>query len=246
LPAHFPIKTNPTGENEMKPSSFQKSFAWRTFFQTIFFSSLLFAILAYFSRQFQTIATPLTTSEYASLFAFLILYGILVWMFQKNTLANLSSRQSEEPTTKKTPLREIQGHETEQPDQQNHEKRLFIHLFAVLQRDGRLLDFLQEDLSLYEDSQIGAAVRSIHENCKKTMVRYLSPEPVMQQAEGDTVEIAAGFDQNAVKLVGNVVGQPPFRGIVRHRGWQLRSASLPKLSEAGNPDIIAPAEVEIQ
>ena len=106
--------------------------------------------------------------------------------------------------------------------------------------------FLQEDLSLYEDSQIGAAVRSIHENCKKTMARYLSPEPVMQQAEGDTVEIAAGFDQNAVKLVGNVVGQPPFKGIVRHRGWQLRSASLPKLSEAGNPDIIAPAEVEIQ
>jgi hypothetical protein len=246
LPAHSLIKTNPTGENEMKPSSFQKSFAWRTFFQAIFFSSLLFAILAYFSWQFQTIATPLTILEYASLFAFLILYGMLVWMFQKNTLAKLSSRQRDVPTTKKTPPREHRGQETEQPDQQNHEKRLFIHLFAVLQRDGRLLDFLQEDLSLYEDSQIGAAVRSIHENCKKTMARYLSPEPVMQQAEGDTVEIAAGFDQNAVKLVGNVVGQPPFRGIVRHRGWQLRSASLPKLSEAGNPDIIAPAEVEIQ
>ena len=108
------------------------------------------------------------------------------------------------------------------------------------------MDFLQEDLSLYEDGQIGAAVRSIHENCRKTVDRYLSPEPVMKHAEGETVEIDAGFDQHAVKLVGNVVGQPPFSGILRHRGWQLRSISLPKLSEAENPNLIAPAEVEIQ
>jgi hypothetical protein len=72
----------------------------------------------------------------------------------------------------------------------NNEKRLFVHLFAVLQRKGRLMDFLQEDLSSYEDDQIGAAVRSIHENCRKTIDRYLSPEPVMNQSEGERVEIA--------------------------------------------------------
>ena len=120
-----------------------------------------------------------------------------------------------------------------------------MHLFSVFQREGRLMDFLQEDLSPFEDGQIGAAARSIHENCKKTVDRYFSPEPVMKQAEGETVEIAAGFDQHAVKLVGNVVGQPPFTGVLRHRGWQLRAISLPKLSAAENPNIIAPAEVEI-
>ena len=78
------------------------------------------------------------------------------------------------------------------------------------------------------------------------MDRYLTPEPVMETGEGDTVDIPAGFDQNAIKLVGNVVGEPPFTGIVRHRGWKMRSASLPKLSEEGNPEIITPAEIEIQ
>ena len=53
------------------------------------------------------------------------------------------------------------------------------------------MDFLQEDLSRYEDDQIGAAVRSIHENCRKTVDRYLSPEPVMKASEGEPVEIAS-------------------------------------------------------
>lgn len=107
------------------------------------------------------------------------------------------------------------------------------------------MDFLQEDLDRYEDAQIGAAVRSIQENCKQTVRRYLSPEPVMRQEEGETVEIEAGFDRQAIKLTGNVGDQPPFTGILRHRGWQLRSVALPKLSETENPDLIAPAEVEI-
>ncbi|WP_410290112.1 DUF2760 domain-containing protein [Desulfosarcina sp.] len=128
----------------------------------------------------------------------------------------------------------------------NHEKRLFMHLICVLQREGRLMDFLQEDLSGYEDGQVGAAARSIHENCRKILKRYLTPEPVMKQTEGECVEVAAGFDPHALKLVGNVVGQPPFKGILRHRGWKMKTLVMPKLSEAQNPDIIAPAEIEIQ
>lgn len=108
------------------------------------------------------------------------------------------------------------------------------------------MDFFQEDLTLYKDEQIGAAVRQIHENCNKTITHYLSPEPVMKAAEGETVEISAGFDRHAIKLVGNVVGQPPFTGIIRHRGWQMRSIALPDLSDKENPNLIAPAEVEIQ
>jgi hypothetical protein len=183
--------------------------------------------------------------EYTSLFVFLILFGILQWLFQKNILNNLADRHVEVSQTQKTAISIPQETESDREKRKKHEKRLFVHLFSVLQREGRLMDFLHEDLSLYEDVQIGAAVRSIHENCRKTVGRYLSPEPVMKQAEGQTVEIPAGFDQHAVKLVGNVVGQPPFTGILRHRGWKLRSVLLPKLSEAENPNIIAPAEVEI-
>ena len=190
--------------------------------------------------------SPSNVMDYASLFIFLVFFGILQWLFQKNILANLLDHPPDSPRIQTPASTTSQENELLRKKRKKHEQRLFMHLFCVLQREGRLMDFLQEDLSLYEDGQIGAAVRSIHENCRKTVDRYLAPEPVMKHAEGETVEIAAGFDQHAVKLVGNVVGQPPFSGILRHRGWQLRSISLPKLSEAENPNIIAPAEVEIQ
>ncbi|WP_319409978.1 DUF2760 domain-containing protein [uncultured Desulfosarcina sp.] len=230
----------------MKLTIVLKSFSLRSFFQSLFFSSLLFGIVACFYWRSGDVGAPLNIVEYASLFVFLILFGILQWLFQKNVLTQLATRHSGAPQIQKTASAIPQETETDRKKRKNHEKRLFVHLFSVLQREGRLMDFFQEDLSLYEDAQIGAVVRSIHENCRKAVDRYLSPEPIMKQAEGQTVEIPAGFDQHAVKLVGNVVGQPPFTGILRHRGWQLRSISLPKLSEAENPDLIAPAEVEIQ
>ena len=230
----------------MKHVTLIKSFSLRAFFQSLFFSTLLFGIIAFFYWRSQDIGTPLNVIEYAWLYVFLICFGFLQWLFQKEILVKLTDRQPAAPRTQKPPVVMSPESDADRKKRNNHEQRLFVHLFSVLQREGRLMDFLQEDLSLYEDGQIGAAVRSIHENCKKTVARYLSPEPVMKHAEGETVEITAGFDQHAVKLVGNVVGQPPFSGILRHRGWQLRSISLPKLSEAENPNLIAPAEVEIQ
>jgi hypothetical protein len=230
----------------MKQYTVMKSFSLRSFFQSLFFSTLLFGIIACFYWRSQDMGTPFNMMEYASLLVFLTLFGILQWLFQKNILSKLTDRQPDAPQPRKVGSTIPPETEADRKRRSKHEQRLFVHLFSVLQREGRLMDFLQEDLSLYEDDQIGAAVRSIHENCKKTIHRYLSPEPVMAHAEGETVEIVAGFDRHAVKLVGNVVGQPPFVGILRHRGWQLRSIALPKLSEAENPNLIAPAEVEIQ
>ena len=42
-----------------------------------------------------------------------------------------------------------------------------LRVLAVLQRDGRLVDFLEEDIDAYADAQIGAAVRDIHRGCRK-------------------------------------------------------------------------------
>src|SRR5262245_40657465 len=49
-----------------------------------------------------------------------------------------------------------------------------IQLLALLQRDGRLVDFLMEDLSTYSDAQIGAAVRDVHAACHGTLTRYVA------------------------------------------------------------------------
>ena len=125
-------------------------------------------------------------------------------------------------------------------------RRLFLHSLSVLQRDGRLLDFFDEDLSLYDDEQIGAAVRSIQEDCKKTIKRYIDPKPVMDNEEGDKVSIEPGFDIDSIKLVGNVAGDPPFEGVLKHRGWKAGKKEIPRLSDIQDSTIIIPAEVEIQ
>ncbi len=131
-------------------------------------------------------------------------------------------------------------------DAQEKNRRYYLHVLSVLQREGRLVDFLQEDLSPYDDAQIGAAVRSIHDNCKKSLMKNLSPQPVMEEAEGDTVGVPPDFDPTAIKLTGNVTGEPPFKGVLRHRGWRAGSLELPVITGTGDPKIIAPAEVEIQ
>ena len=131
-------------------------------------------------------------------------------------------------------------------DAQEKNRRYYLHVLSVLQREGRLVDFLQEDLAPYDDAQIGAAVRSIHDNCKKSLMKNLSPQPVMEEAEGDAVSVPPDFDPTAIKLTGNVTGEPPFKGILRHRGWRAASLELPEITGTGDPKIIAPAEVEIQ
>jgi len=231
---------------QMKDPLLIKSYSWRTFSQSCFFSIILFCVIASFYWLLRGAGMPPKITHYAAILIFIFFFSLLQWMFQRNTLAKLVADQSGRPKVKKTAASPPEETEANRDKRMNREKRLFVHLFAVLQRQGRLMDFLQEDLSLYQDDQIGASVRSIHENCRKTVARYLSPKPVMKQTEGEQVEIAAGFDRNAVKLVGNVVGQPPFSGILRHRGWQLHAIELPDLSDMENPKIIAPAEVEIQ
>src|SRR5262245_56934973 len=47
-----------------------------------------------------------------------------------------------------------------------------ILVLALLQREGRLVDFLMEDVQAYANEQIGAAVRDIHRNCQKALTEH--------------------------------------------------------------------------
>lgn len=132
-----------------------------------------------------------------------------------------------------------------QAEKRVKDQRLFLHLISLLQREGRLIDFFAEDLTTFDDAQIGAAVREIHSTCRKVVEKSLSLKPVIDNIEGETVSIEPGFDPSAIKLVGNVSGDPPFSGLLRHRGWQAGKQELPTLSSSQDPSIIAPAEVEI-
>ena len=117
-------------------------------------------------------------------------------------------------------------------------------ILGLLQRDGRIIDFLMEDLSSYPDAQIGAAVRDVHSGCRQSLGRYLTLEPVLDQAEGSSVTVERGADAARIKVVGAVAGPPPYRGILRHRGWEATRVELPPLASSGRT-VVAPAEVEV-
>lgn len=129
------------------------------------------------------------------------------------------------------------------PPVQAHASGLF--LLSMLQREGRLIDFLQENIAAYSDAEVGAAARVVHEGCRKVVRQYISLEPVLSDAEGAVVSIPAGFDAQRIRLTGNVAGQPPFHGALRHHGWAASAVKLPEVPKAIDPTIIAPAEVEL-
>ena len=118
-------------------------------------------------------------------------------------------------------------------------------MLALLQREGRLIDFLQEDVSSFSDAEIGAAARVVHAGSRKVVDQYLTLEPVLKDAEGSSVTVPAGFNAERIRLTGNVAGQPPFRGALKHHGWIATSIRFPAMSPALDPRVIAPAEVEI-
>lgn len=121
-----------------------------------------------------------------------------------------------------------------------------MQMLAALQREGRLIDFLQEDITSYDDAQIGAAVRNIHSGCKTALLDQMEIQPVFREPEGAAVTVSPGFDPTAVRLTGTVAGDPPFRGILRHRGWQAERVRLPQSGGDNKKWILAPAEVEIE
>ena len=120
-----------------------------------------------------------------------------------------------------------------------------LRLLTLLQRKGRLLDFLLEDVRAATNEQIGAGVRELHKESQAVLKEHLVLEPVMPQAEGDTVEVPPGFDPSAIRLTGNVTGQPPFRGVLKHHGWRVKDFTLAAPPEGQDEFVVAPAEVEL-
>ncbi|HEY2156897.1 MAG TPA: DUF2760 domain-containing protein [Isosphaeraceae bacterium] len=121
-----------------------------------------------------------------------------------------------------------------------------LRILAVLQRDGRLVDFLQEDIDAYTDPQVGAAVRDIHRGCRKALRDYVTVEPILGEPEEAPVTVGSDFDPAEIRLTGNVQGSPPFRGVLKHHGWRVKSVHLPALpGSRGDASVLAPAEVEI-
>ncbi len=190
------------------------------------------AVLNYHARFWYTV--------FPAMMGLALLIGLISWLLVR---AGVRSRLQDGPGSE--PARAAPPAVEDAKQKALADRRMFLHLFAMLQREGRLMDFLAEDLNQYEDDQIGSAVRAVHAGCLRVVQEYLDPRPVLDKDEGGQVVIGNDFDPGAVKLTGKVVGDPPFRGILRHKGWQVGKLQLPTLSGSQNTRIIAPAEVEL-
>lgn len=120
-----------------------------------------------------------------------------------------------------------------------------LQLLGLLQTEARFIDFIKEDITTYNDADIGVAARVVHEGCNKVLAEHFRLEPIRTEQEGGMVTLPPGFDAALVRLTGNIVGSAPFTGTLIHKGWQIKSINLPKLTEGYNPAILAPAEVEL-
>jgi hypothetical protein len=120
-----------------------------------------------------------------------------------------------------------------------------LALLALLQRDGRLVDFLREPLDGFADADIGAAARDVHRGCKKVLDQYFTLEPVLPGADDAKVTVPKGFDPAEIRVIGEAKGEPPFAGALRHHGWRAAKAQLPTLADGVDRAIVAPAEVEL-
>lgn len=120
-----------------------------------------------------------------------------------------------------------------------------LQLLGMLQKEARFIDFIKEDVAAYSDADIGVAARVVHEGCNKAINEYFTLDTVRTDQEGSKVTLAEGFNASEVRLTGNIVGKAPFTGTLIHKGWQVTSIRLPKLTAGHNASIIAAAEVEL-
>ncbi len=120
-----------------------------------------------------------------------------------------------------------------------------LALLSLLQRDGRLIDFLEQDIAPFSDADVASAARVVHDGCRKALHARATLAPLRIEDEGAKVTLAPGFSAAENRLVGDVRGEPPYTGTLRHRGWRITGFSLPTSVADHDATILAPAEIEL-
>src|SRR5215469_14012023 len=64
------------------------------------------------------------------------------------------------------------------PPERLHASGLLV--LSLLQRDGRLIDFLQENVTGFSDADVGVAARVVHAGCKKALAEHFTVESVLK------------------------------------------------------------------
>lgn len=117
-------------------------------------------------------------------------------------------------------------------------------ILYLLQKEGRLIDMLHENIDDYDDETLGGAFRKLHEDLQELIKERFILEPVLNEEEGNTITLDS-IDPDSVKVSGKVPAEGPFTGELIHKGWRLKECKLPEMVDGWKGDVIAQAEIEI-
>ncbi len=120
-----------------------------------------------------------------------------------------------------------------------------LTVLGLLQREGRLVDFLEQDLTAFSDADVGAAARLMHEGCRKTLHEHGTISPIRSEPEDSAITLVEGYEPGLVKLTGKVGSKAPYHGTLRHAGWRISNFRLPTARTGHDATVLAPAEVEL-
>ena len=134
------------------------------------------------------------------------------------------------------------------PSAANQAEAEIVAFVGLLQEKGRLVDFLMEDVAPYDDKQVGAAARVVHQGCREVLHEHFKVTPISEAEEGSRITVPAGYEADEYRLMGRIGGEPPFTGTLLHKGWKTESVKLPRILKASEKRLpsIAPAQVELK
>jgi len=185
---------------------------------------------------------PATSGHTVPIAALALALALLVLII---SLAGARSSPPAQPVQTVTPATVTNPIQPPAPTAQQAEAEI-VTFFGLLQEKGRLVDFLMEDITAFEDSEVGAAARVIHQGCRQVLQEYFNISPISEAVEGAQVTVPAGYSADQFRLVGKLTGEPPFTGTLLHKGWKTEFVKLPRIVNSDRLPSIAPAEVELK
>jgi len=179
-------------------------------------------------------------------FALFLLLLVIILAVKKGGGGVAGGEGSIEPSQLQSEKAQQQNPAQEKPPQFNETSGdSALQLLALLQQEARLIDFLEEDAKTFSDAEVGAAARVVHDGARKVLHENFSINPIRSEEEGTELTLESGFNNQEIRLSGNVVGEAPFTGQLIHRGWRVSQVNLPKVNPEHELSLVAPAELEV-
>ena len=157
------------------------------------------------------------------------------------------SEQAQEKVVEELKPKEIVQFEESEEIAIKDEKNIDgVFLLSLLQKQGRLVDFLQQDITAFSNAEVGEAARVVHEGCARILGDYFTMEVICAEEEGAVVNVGADYNLSEITLTGNLRGSAPYRGELLHHGWKISDQHPPEQLDPRARFIVQPAEIEVR